>query len=160
MREGAEIILQEPVTIEQNVGLYGGAYRGMVGGKRSSGLATVGAFTYSYSALPEGIVVGRYCSISSGLRFLDSSHPIETVTSSSLMFRPRNHLFKDFVTPELRKFSSTFSVVPSAFPEIGHDVWIGANVTLSPKINVGTGGSHRGGVDGDKGCASLCNRGG
>ncbi|MGO1593962.1 MAG: CatB-related O-acetyltransferase, partial [Ancrocorticia sp.] len=80
-----------------------------------------------------------YCSISKGLGFLDSAHPLDTLTSSAAMFRPNNQLFSTVQTEEVRAFSKGFSVTPPAFPVIGNDVWIGANVTLAPKITIGTG---------------------
>ena len=49
----------EALRIEQNVALYGGAYKGLVGSPRSSGFATSGSFSYSNSMLPEGFEMGR-----------------------------------------------------------------------------------------------------
>lgn len=139
MKSGVEIALREPVTIEQNVGLYGGSYVGLIGGIRSSGFASIGAFSYTFSSLPEGMRVGRYCSISSGLRILDSSHPLETISTSALTFRPNNHLFRGYRTDELSDFSREFRPAPSTLPVIGHDVWLGADVTLAPGVRIGTG---------------------
>lgn len=139
MREGASVTFRRPVEIEENVGIYGGPYKPFPGGRKSHGFASVGSFTYSFSALPEGLRVGRYCSFSTGLRFLDSAHPLNTVTTSAAMFRPRNLLFERTQTSALRKFAKDFSVAPDRYPEIGHDVWIGANVTLSASIKVGSG---------------------
>lgn len=137
--EGTEAILYSSVVIEQNVGLYGGPYKPMVGGRRSSGFANAGAFTYAYSALPDGLSVGRYCSISTGLRFTDSSHPLDLLTTSALTFRPQNHLFKDFVTDAVLEHARGYSALHKAYPKIGHDVWIGSNVTMSMGIEVGSG---------------------
>jgi len=128
------------LRIEQNAGLYVGPYKGLVGSRRSSGFASSGSFSYSYSMLPEGFEMGRYCSISSGLRFLDSTHPVETVTTSAITFRPRNKLFAQYVTPGLSSFASTFNVLGTKpYPVLGHDVWIGADVTLAMGIRIGTG---------------------
>jgi len=130
----------ETLRIEQNVGLYGGAYKGLVGARRSSGFATSGSFSFSSSMLPEGFEMGRYCSISSGLRFLDSTHPLHMVTSSAITFRPNNHLFQPYITPGLAAFAETFDVRGGKpFPALGHDVWIGADVTLAMGISIGTG---------------------
>lgn len=139
LKEGTKITLHHEVTIEQNVGIYGGPYKPMVGGRKTSGFATVGAFTYSYSALPDGLQVGRYSSISAGLQFIDSSHPLAVLTTSALTFRPKNNLFKDFMTPGTIEHAAGYSTTGKNYPEIGHDVWIGANVTLSMGIKIGTG---------------------
>lgn len=139
LKEGDDLTFFNEVVIEQNVGLYGGPYKPMVGGRRSSGLASVGAFTYSYSGLPDGLTVGRYGSISAGLRFIDSSHPLDLVTTSAMTFRPRNNLFKEFVTDALLEHASSYSTTDKPYPRIGHDVWIGSNVTISMGIEIGTG---------------------
>lgn len=139
LTEGHELAVSSNVTIEQNVGLYGGPYRPMVGGRPSSGFTSVGAFTYSYSPLPDGCRVGRYCSISTGLRFIDSSHPLDLITSSAITFRPNNDLFKDFVTEGLKSYAAGYRTTNRQYPSIGNDVWIGSNVTLAMGIELGTG---------------------
>lgn len=139
LQEGATLDFHHTVSIEQNVGLYGGTYKPMAGGRRSSGFATVGAFTYSFSALPDELQVGRYCSISRGLNFIDSSHPIDLLTTSAFTFRRWNHLFKDFQTDAVREYAQEFSPTNKTYPQIGHDVWIGDNVTISMGVTIGTG---------------------
>jgi virginiamycin A acetyltransferase len=140
LREDQTLALSRQLTIEQNVGLYGGAYVPMIGGMPSSGLCSIGAFSYSYSPLPDYLKVGRYCSISSGLRFIDSHHPTHAITTSAMTFRPHNHLFADHVTDAVRKFAEKFQVSgEKPAPIIEHDVWIGANVTLAMGITLGTG---------------------
>ncbi|WCI08744.1 CatB-related O-acetyltransferase [Arthrobacter sp. OVS8] len=139
MTEGQEFAVSSNLTIEQNVGLYGGPYRPMVGGRPSSGFTSVGAFTYSYSPLPDGCRVGRYCSISTGLRFIDSSHPLDLITTSAITFRPKNDLFKDFLTDGLVAHAAGYRTTNKVYPTIGNDVWIGSNVTLAMGIELGTG---------------------
>ncbi|RKS19548.1 acetyltransferase-like isoleucine patch superfamily enzyme [Arthrobacter sp. AG1021] len=139
LKNDTDIGIRVPVTIEQNVGLFGGPYKPMIGGYKGSGFASVGAFTYSYSSLPEGLKVGRYCSISNGLRFIDSSHPLDTLTSSAMMFRRNNNLFKEYFTDSLHQHARSYAAATMDYPTIGHDVWIGSNVTISPKVTIGTG---------------------
>jgi len=139
LTEGQVLSLGGKITIEQNSGLFGGPYKPMIGGRKSSGLASMGAFSYSYSALPDRSTIGRYCSISSGLRFIDSSHPLETVTTSAFLFRPKNHLFSSYQTDGVRDYAKQYVAYSTAYPQIGHDVWIGSNVTLSSNISIGTG---------------------
>lgn len=128
------------LDLEEFTGLYGGPYQPLPGGQRYNGMASVGAFTYSFSALPEPLRVGRYGSISSGLKLLDSTHPTHTITSSALTFRPHNKLFERWQTPALRSFAAAFDVRGGKpFPTLGHDVWIGHGVTLAMGITIGTG---------------------
>lgn len=140
LKRGLPLSLESEVRIEQNSGLYGGQYRPLVGGRKSSGFAPIGAFSYSYSALPETCSVGRYCSISADLKFIDSMHPTDLITTSAITFRPRNSLFTDFMTKELRQYAAKFDVRgDKPYPKIGNDVWIGANVTLAMGIHLGDG---------------------
>jgi virginiamycin A acetyltransferase len=141
LRRGDPLLLRgEPLRLEERCGLYGGAYKPLVGGHKGCGLCTMGSFSYSYSALPEGMVVGRYCSISSGLRVLDSTHPTGLLTTSAITFRPKNRLFEGIVTPRLAEFAAAFDVDGGkGMPVLEHDVWIGANVTLAMGVRVGTG---------------------
>lgn len=140
LKTGRRVRLHGTVRIESCAGLYVGPYKPMVGGRKYSGLCSMGSFSYSYSALPEPLVVGRYCSISSDLKFLDSTHPSDTLTTSAFVFRPRNALFQDFVTDRIQAFADEFDIQGGKdFPHVGHDVWIGSNVTLGMGIRIGTG---------------------
>ncbi|SDT24213.1 CatB-related O-acetyltransferase [Microlunatus soli] len=137
---GQQLRLHHTVRLEQNSALYAPDYRPMLGGRGSSGLCTIGAFSYSYSALPDGLQVGRYCSISRGLSFIDSFHPTDRLTTSALLFRPKNQLYAPALTPAVKEYSQTFSVIGDApYPTIGNDVWIGADVTLAKGIRIGHG---------------------
>jgi virginiamycin A acetyltransferase len=130
----------DALALEECTGLYGGAYKPLPGGRKYCGFASLGAFSYSYSALPEPLRIGRYGSISSGLRFLDSTHPTHTLTSSAITFKPRNKLFERWRTPALESFAAAFNVQGGKpFPALGHDVWIGHGVTLAMGVTIGTG---------------------
>jgi acetyltransferase-like isoleucine patch superfamily enzyme len=139
MRKDAEVTLYDEVTIEQNVGLYKGPYVPMVGGRKCSGLASVGAFSYSWSALPDMLTVGRYCSISREVKFIDSDHPLDTITTSAITFRRSNKLYRDFLGTSLQEGQHGFRPWTVEFGSIGHDVWIGDNATISRKASIGTG---------------------
>jgi virginiamycin A acetyltransferase len=141
LKRGDRLLLRgAPLRLEERCGLYGGPYKPLVGGHKGSGLCTIGSFSYSYSALPEGMVVGRYCSISSGLRVLDSTHPTGVLTTSAITFRPKNKLFEGLATERLAQFAADFDVDGGkGMPVIEHDVWIGANVTLAMGVRIGTG---------------------
>lgn len=139
LNAGEELALSTRVTMEQNSALFGGPYKPMVGGRTSCGLASIGAFSYSYSPLPDRVTVGRYCSISTGVKFIDSTHPTSTISSSALLFRSKNELFREFQSTEVKEFSSKFRPGTFIYPKIGHDVWIGANSVLSNKITIGSG---------------------
>lgn len=128
-----------PVVIEGHSGLYGGAYSPSVGGRWFPGLCSMGALSYTYSAVPAPLSVGRYCSISAGLIFLDSHHPMDLVTTSIITFRPSNVLVRDFTTAEQTRRYGWDVYGGKPFPTLGHDVWVGRNVTLAMGITIGTG---------------------
>ncbi len=140
LRVGDELLVRDRrLWTEGHTGLFGGPYAGIKGSRPSSGLCRMGAFSYSYSGMPEGIEVGRYCSISTGLRFLDAQHPVGALTTSGLLVSGKSRLFHPCQTPAVEAFRSGFSVMGGSYPRIGHDVWIGCDVTLAMNIEIGTG---------------------
>ncbi|MCR6663397.1 MAG: CatB-related O-acetyltransferase [Luteimonas sp.] len=139
LKSGKDYRLSSHVRIEAHSGLYRGKFRGSIGGGKSSGLSNIGAFSYSYSPLPETMQVGRYCSISSGLVFLDSHHPLDLVTTSIISFRPTNPLVSDFMMREDAKRYRWKPHRGKPYPVVGHDVWIARDVTLATGISIGTG---------------------
>ena len=99
-------------------------------------LYSMGAFSYSWSELPEHTVVGRYCSIASGVSVMGEKHPIERFSSSAITYNP---------TFILSTASAEDAGLESPHQDqdlsitIGHDVWIGHNVTLATGITIGNG---------------------
>ncbi|EKT4477536.1 CatB-related O-acetyltransferase [Pseudomonas putida] len=136
---GIDIPIHKTVRIESHSALYKGPYKGCVGGGKYSGLCSIGALSYSYSALPEPMKVGRYCSISTGLVILDSHHPMDLVTTSIITFRPGNDLVRDFTSAEQTNQYNWHKFDRKNYPIIGNDVWIGRDVTLRMGITIGNG---------------------
>ncbi|TQO60651.1 CatB-related O-acetyltransferase [Vibrio cholerae] len=92
----------------------------------------MGAFSYSHSALPVDSIVGRYCSISGGLKIIGTEHPLHTFTTSPLTYE------YDFLGGERQPFA----LKPLKTAErlvIGNDVWIGQNVSLKAGIKIADG---------------------
>lgn len=129
-----------PVRIEERVGLYHGNYAATVGAINSNGFCSSGAFSYFHSPVPNGLKVGRYCSISSGLKFLDGHHQTHLLTTSALTFRPHNNLWKDVLDASGGHLDRSWHIYGhKPFPIIGNDVWIGRDVTLAMGIVIGDG---------------------
>lgn len=135
-------------SVEGPSALYGGPFapNAWTG---AGGLCALGACSYSHSPLPEGMRVGRYCSIGRELKFLDFAHPTEWISSSVAFFRPKDvasvsplaHLADQsgkYLDPhfERREFDPKLG---RSYPVVGHDVWIGERVTLGMGIRIGTG---------------------
>jgi virginiamycin A acetyltransferase len=136
------------ITIEGPCGFYGGVY-GPNLWTAEGGLCSMGAASYSHSPLPEGVIIGRYCSIGKGLRFLDFSHPTDWVSGSVAFFKPANVNSTSSLSSlcdRMNQSSGTQTVridfdpkLGRNYPRIGHDVWIGENVTLAMGIEIATG---------------------
>ena len=74
-RIGTTWEFRKQIEIEPYCGIYAGPYEGSLGIGARHGFCSVGTQSYSYSALPEGMTIGRYCSIANRLKVLDSQHP-------------------------------------------------------------------------------------
>ncbi|GGC14547.1 hypothetical protein GCM10007205_24240 [Oxalicibacterium flavum] len=135
------------IVVEGPCAFHGGLY-GPNPWTAEGGFCTMGAASYSHSSLPEGLSVGRYCSIGKGLRFLDFAHPTDWVSTSVAFFQPSGVKATTSIhslierelaanaAPSRRVFDPRLG---KTYPTIGHDVWIGENVVLSMGISVGTG---------------------
>ena len=140
--------LHHEIIIEGPCAFYGGIYSPNPW-SGPGGLCSMGAYSYSHSALPEGIRVGRYCSIAKGLRFLDFSHPVNWVSSSVAFFFPesvkKKTVLSGIIDKLIKQSGGSFSrksfdpLYGKSYPTIEHDVWIGENVTLAMGITIGTG---------------------
>jgi virginiamycin A acetyltransferase len=139
LKIGTSFDLQGEVSIEQNSGIYVIPYVPSKGGPRYSGLCSMGAMSYTWSALPEPIKVGRYCSISTGVVFLDSTHPTDRVTTSVFSCKLHHILYGDHPDPWSIGALEWDATGGRDYPEIGNDVWIGRDVILSMGITIGTG---------------------
>lgn len=88
----------------------------------------IGMYTYGCfnNCFPKGTVVGRYCSISKGVKVLNANHPIKSVC----------------LTPYFYNKNLGFKVddVERSQLIIGNDVWIGYNsIILSKCTKIGNG---------------------
>lgn len=139
LKEGAVINLNREIKIEPCTGLYGGAYHS-AGAGSYHGLCSIGSFSYSFSPLPEGLVIGRYCSIGKGLQFLDGYHPTNKISTSVVAYK--NHFLSDMYLSEnsLGFFIDNVQAHdPAGYPVIGNDVWIGQDATLKMGVKIGDG---------------------
>jgi acetyltransferase-like isoleucine patch superfamily enzyme len=96
----------------------------------------IGRFSYfNGDNAVENCKMGRYCSVSSGVRIGLASHPVEKFVST--------HPF--FYSPSegdrfsANSYSDKKYFDGSALTEIGNDVWIGANALIKPGLKIGDG---------------------
>lgn len=102
-------------------------------------LWSMGAFSYSRSILHPMSVVGRYTSIAKGLIVPGPRHPIERVSSSLFTYNHQYVAYQHYKRDTGHGFKTTPKPIEKAPPEIGHDVWIGLNVTIMPGVLIGNG---------------------
>jgi len=68
-------------------------------------------------------VIGRYCSIASGVRILTENHPMDFQSTHGFFFNPRFKYTKK-------------NIVWRKKLTIGNDVWIGHNAIIMPNVSV------------------------
>lgn len=95
-------------------------------------MTTLGAFGYSNSLLPWGGAIGRYCSIAKGLKIFGAEHFVDWISTSPRFYI--NEHQSQFDASQI-----THKKRESRCVNIGHDVWIGSNVTLKKCITIGDG---------------------
>lgn len=82
---------------------------------------------FDSNLIPKGTSFGNYCSIGENLRIFRANHPINYFTTHPIFYNPQFGYVK---TDQLER--------PKI--EIGHDVWIGANVIITPNVKyIGNG---------------------
>ncbi len=130
LKEGDLIHFEDTAEIEP--------YCGILGGKT---LCSIGAFSYCWAPLIPEMKIGRYCSIAEGFRVAGTRHPMEKLSTSSFMYDPLFTIISSNVVDHAKngKYDGFISNPQDETLEIGHDVWIGGNVTVLPSIKINHG---------------------
>lgn len=134
-REGASRTMPDAITIAANARIE--PYTGFFAG---ANLCSMGAFSYSHSAVQTGMVIGRYCAISWGLVVTGPRHPYEWATVSNITYDRHASNIADYLKerPNSIRFRDG-RVFEKPMPIVGNDVWIGQNVTLNRGVRIGHG---------------------
>lgn len=109
-------------------------------------LYSAGSFSSLVSTLPQGSRTGRYTSLARGLKPLGYRHPVEATSTSTAVY----HFDREYFAAYREYYEKTNDVtlnlkrVPTPQPQrgpiyIGHDVWIGANATITGGVTIGNG---------------------
>ncbi|MDT8354999.1 CatB-related O-acetyltransferase [Roseomonas mucosa] len=102
-------------------------------------MPALGSFSYSFSGLPMGIKVGRYCSIATNVSVMGFQHPISMITTSAAVYERTSKLMR-LAFEDAGVTDYNFYPAPQKpDPVIEHDVWIGEGVTIAKGITIGTG---------------------
>lgn len=99
----------------------------------------MGAFSYSWSVIHPDMVIGRYCSIARGLQIPWPRHPIEKISSSSIMYDRNLSFVQQAIIDSGFDYKNFVRNTQKPMPVLGNDVWIGADVALMPGITIGSG---------------------
>lgn len=112
----------------------------LLSGVHGGGPDLVGAFTYSWSPLPDRVEsVGRYCSIAGGVRFSEPEHPTDWISTSNFSYDP------NFWRGWLSERNTTIPWRPLPVEKkrsrivIGNDVWIGSHAYIKGGVSIGHG---------------------
>jgi len=86
---------------------------------------TIGLYSYGCFApgrIPPGTVIGRYCSFAEGVKIFNANHPMERRSLHPFFYNPRLGIVP-------RETIVRGTIV------IGHDVWIGHNAIITPRVS-------------------------
>lgn len=128
LKPGDAISFDDGLEIEPYVGFLAG-----------NQLCEIGSFSYSWSPLPSGIKIGRYCSIAGGMWIPWPRHPLDKVSTSSFMYDDRFSIIQSHINDENIPYNNFQTNPQKGLPVIGNDVWIGAGCVLMPGITIGDG---------------------
>lgn len=85
---------------------------------------------YLYPGAPERLVIGRFCQIAHGARFITASanHAMDGLTTFP---------FPVFDPDCIEDYRASFAGLPDTV--VGHDVWIGHGALILPGVRIGSG---------------------
>ncbi|MFT8245463.1 CatB-related O-acetyltransferase [Roseomonas sp. BN140053] len=121
---------QRDCSIEPYVGIFQGEV-----------LCSMGALSYSNSALHPALTIGRYCSLGGRINWPGARHPIEAVSTSTAFYfgRSSNVSAAWADAGRTRPHTATYIYPDKPPPVLGNDVWVGQDVTFLNGVVVGDG---------------------
>ncbi|MBX6953362.1 CatB-related O-acetyltransferase [Providencia rettgeri] len=97
---------------------------------------SVGAFSEPACYFSNDVVIGRYCSISSGVKVMGGQHPYDRFTTSRLTYKKE---FEDIAKSQGDHWDVKPYNTNIGAPVIGNDVWIADDVVIKGNIKIGDG---------------------
>lgn len=133
LKEGDTLLVDKNIQLEP----YTTFFRGFT-------ICTMGSFSFSRSPIEKNAIrIGRYCSISVGVKVMGIDHPYDRFTTSSVTYDDRMEMCRKALDdhPETRftQVSNENSNKKELLVNIENDVWIGQDVTLARGVNIGNG---------------------
>ncbi|WP_265495711.1 CatB-related O-acetyltransferase [Providencia heimbachae] len=97
---------------------------------------SVGAFSEPTCRFPNDTVIGRYCSIASGVKVMGGHHPYHRFTTSKLTYKKD---YEAIASKQGGEWKANPYDTNIGSPVIGNDVWIADGVVIKGNIKVGNG---------------------
>ena len=124
----------DKIAVDKNAKIE--AYSGLCSGII---LNTIGTQSYMWSQFRTSTVVGRYTSLSAGIRFMGDQHPYQRFTSNTITYNQKAIWVSERIK-EVPDYSFRAKGKPAPQPTIiGNDVWIGSHVAIKPGVKIGDG---------------------
>jgi acetyltransferase-like isoleucine patch superfamily enzyme len=104
---------------------------------------SIGAFTYLRSGCrlsPGTSSIGRFCSIAPDVAIGDGDHPVDWFSTHPFQWGATTMVSKERATELARDIPTKRKI------KIGHDVWIGARVSITRGVHIGNGAIIAGGA--------------
>jgi acetyltransferase-like isoleucine patch superfamily enzyme len=128
LQPGDVVFFNDDVEVEPYIGIHGGNV-----------ICAMGFMSFTNSALPPDMTVGRYCSLGSGLSFPRYRHPVEHVSTSSFTHDPHTDIVVRAVRDQKSGYRNFFPNPQRGPIVVEHDVWVGQDATIMPGVRLGTG---------------------
>jgi acetyltransferase-like isoleucine patch superfamily enzyme len=100
---------------------------------------SMGAFSYSHSPLARHVLIGRYCSIGSEVKWMGGRHPVEWATTSPVVYGAVQVQVAQFFADRSSQRITAEPPPADPFVRIGNDVWIGDGAMIAPGVTIGDG---------------------
>jgi virginiamycin A acetyltransferase len=129
LRPGGFLHWREDIAVvEPYVGIYSGDQ-----------IPAIGAFSYSHSTIPAHFSLGRYCSVAWGVKFPGPRHPMELLSTAGFIVNAGAEMWSSYLADTNGEFRNAQPNPQKPGTVIGHDVWIGQDVTIMSGLSIGNG---------------------
>lgn len=110
-----------------------------IGVFKGDAIPGMGAFSYSHSAIPLDWSLGRYCSIAWDVKFPGPRHPLELLSTAGFMLESGANMWALYLSDTNTEFRNWRPNPQKHGTIIGHDVWIGQDVSIMRGLKIGDG---------------------
>ena len=128
LKPGDSITFRDDLAIEPYCGIFDGP-----------NICRIGSLSYTHSAVPEDLTIGRYCSMGKDISYPSYRHPMEYLSTSPITYSPNPEFMLRFLRDHNSSYRGFHPNPQRGGVTIGHDVWIGDGATINAGLTIGTG---------------------